>query len=358
MEKTRVIVSNVYIVNASTKEETRVLGEMVFGRLDVDQNYPDDTLISRRHLRFVCADDVVLIEDLGSTNRTKVNGKLLKASTLYKLRSRDVIEFGQQKVQIFIGGKIAGDKTKVTKAPGEKKKEQSLVFDRFMADDLVGSGGKPNAMARSQQQASAEGIVRGVEGLEIQAEVDQTQKDDGILQNLVQKKNAAWYLQFGGSEFGPVSLRELKEVVKSKQFQGGELFAFTEGLADWLPVTKLQKFLDEPQPEFTATQRIGGGVPLGGTVTCTLRGAENKITGRIDAITLSDITVTLKDPLLSEGSLFEIEVAPEPNSGVEPFKATVKSDAARSLKNTHVLVFVQATPRTKMAIERFIRSKG
>ena len=352
MEKTRVIVSNVHVVDTASKEETRILGEMVFGRAEVDKNFPQDTLISRRHFRLVPADDVVLVEDLGSTNRTKVNGKLLKPSTLYKLKSRDVIEFGQQKFQVFIDGKIVEDATKVaTLREGEKKPpDRSIVFERFTTTE-----------APAAASSSGAGGLSGLEGLEIHDQSDsivQTDKDDVILQSLVQKKNTAWYLQFSGSEFGPLSLKELKTLVQSKQFQGGALFAFTEGLADWLPIEKLSRYIEEPSAEFTATQRISAGTPLAGKISCVYRASKTgKVEGRIDAITLSEITFTLKDPFLMGTALFEMEAVPDERSGLEPFKATVKLDPSRSLKHTHTALFVQATPRTKMSIERYLRSK-
>lgn len=349
MEKTRVIVSEVYVVDTATKEETRVLGEMVFGRAEVDKNFPADTLISRRHFRLVPADDVVLVEDLGSTNRTKVNGKLLKPGTLYKLKSRDLIEFGQQKIQIFIGGKImagALKKAEDPKATGGTGAipEHSMVFERFTTSD------EPS------------GVALGLEGLDIQTDSEsnvQTDKDDVFLQSLVKKKNAGWYLQFSGSEFGPLSLKELKNLLQSKQFQGGALFAFTEGLTDWLPVEKLSRFIEDPTPEFTATQRIAGGTPLAGTVICHVRGSKaSRVEGKIEAVTLSQLTFTVKEPLLVGTALFEVEVVPEAASGVETFRATVKLEPSRSIKNTHTAVFVQATPRAKMTIERYLRSKS
>jgi pSer/pThr/pTyr-binding forkhead associated (FHA) protein len=352
MEKTRVIVSNVHVVDIATKEETRILGEMVFGRAEVDKNFPSDSLISRRHFRFVPADDVVLIEDLGSTNRTKVNGKLLKPSTLYKLKSRDVIEFGQQKFQVFIDGKIVEHATKVgtLKEGHSNLPDRSMVFERFTTSEAAAA-------------ADSQGGLQGLEGLELHNDSESialTGKDDLVLQNLVQKKNSAWYLQFSGSEFGPLTLKELKTLVQSKQFQGGELFAFTEGLADWLPIEKLSRYIEEPSAEFTATQRIAGGTPLAGTVTCVYRASKTgKVEGRLDSVTLSEITFTLKESFLVGTALFELEAKPDERSGVEPFKVTMKLDPSRSQKHTHsyTAVFVQATPRTKMTIERYLRSK-
>ena len=87
-------------------------------------------------------------------------------------------------------------------------------------------------------------------------------------------------------------------------------------------------------------------------------GKQEKVPGKIEGISLSEITVTLRDPLLVESALFELEAQPEATSGIEDFRATVKLDKDRSVKNTHTLIFMQATPRTKMSIERYIRSKG
>ena len=353
MEKTQVIVSDIYVVNQATQEETRILGEMIFGRAEVDKNYPQDTLISRRHFRIRPTTEGVLIEDLGSTNRTKVNGKLLKASTLYKLKSRDQIEFGQQKLQIFIGGKILGEHTDlIGKDPSnENAVEQSVVFERLCTGEKKAGDGRIRAIqSNSDMVLEIGGDEAGAGG----------KKDDAIIQSLVQKKNSAWYLQFAGSEFGPLSLKELKVVITSKQFQGGVLYAFTEGLADWLPVDKLQKFLEGPSAEFTATQRIGSGVPLAATVHCLLdrNNPDLKVSGTCETISLSELTVAFRKPLEVKAALFEIEVLPAPSSGIGKFSATVKLDRTRTQGASHTFLVMQAAPGTKMAIERYLRAKG
>lgn len=355
MDKTQVIVSDIYVVDQLTKEETRIFGDMTFGRVEVDKNFPKDTLISRKHFRLRPTSEGVLIEDLGSTNRTKVNGKLLKANTLYKLKSRDSIEFGQQVIQIFIGGKIVGDAAGLVSkdASNMDAVEQSLVFERLVSDKKSGDGRMKEIQSNSDMVFNS--------GLDVDSDADKgiaSKKDDAIIQGLVQKKNTAWYLQFAGSEFGPLSLKELKVVITSKQFQGGVLYAFTEGLADWLPVDKIQKFLDAPQQEFTATQRISSGVALTGTVHIYLdKNREQKITGSCESIGLSEITVAIKGAL-KPAKLFEIDVLPVPSSKIGEFRATVKLDPARENGSSHTFLFIQAAPGTKMEIERYLRSKG
>lgn len=363
MGKTRFIVADVYLVDSSTKEETRVSREMVFGRTGVDKNFPTDTLISRRHFRIVPSSDQVLIEDLASTNRTTVNGKLLKAGTLYKLRSRDLIEFGQQKLQIFIGGKICAESSELVlkDVSPEEATEASMVFERLVTGRPPPIPPKVPPPPVMPKPVAGDQIIHGVEGLDIQAvsDVRVSEKNDELLiQALTQRKNVAWYLQFEGSEFGPLSLKELKVVIKSKQFQGGALFVFAEGLAEWMPLERIQKYLDDSSAEYTATQRLGAGTPLEGKVVCRFRNVDpDRLEGKLEAVSLSSITIFLRAPLLVDTSLFDVEVEPAKASGIEPFRATVKLDKSRSLRNRHTLLLIQATPRTKMAIERYLREQ-
>lgn len=344
MAGAQIIVSDVHLVNQATQEETRISGEMTFGRADVDKIYPQDTRISRRHFRIVVSADGVFIEDLGSTNRTKVNGVPLKPKTLYRLKSRDLIEFGQQKVMIFIDGKIQADQAELMSEIPETDDavERSLVFERVC---LPGGGEEIREMNVD---------VTAVHDLD-SVQSGPALNEETILQGLVERKNAAWYLQFGGSEFGPLSFKELKVLSSTKQFEGGILFAFTEGLAEWLPVEKLQKFFESPVSEYTATQRIGGGTPFSGTVSFL---PDRKISGKCEAISLSEITVRIPNAPEFKSAFSEIEVKPASASGMEPFKAQIKIDPSRSSGTLFTLVITQASPSVKMAIERYLRAIG
>lgn len=66
-------------------------GELVVGRDVRCALRFNDPAISRRHLRFVCADGVV-VEDLGSSNGTRVNGRRIDGPT--RIADRDEIEIG------------------------------------------------------------------------------------------------------------------------------------------------------------------------------------------------------------------------------------------------------------------------
>ena len=79
MSKTRKTSVDVFITNMNTNQKILIAGALVLGRREGDIVFPEDNAISSRHLRLTAADDAVLVEDLGSTNKTKINGNGCKA---------------------------------------------------------------------------------------------------------------------------------------------------------------------------------------------------------------------------------------------------------------------------------------
>jgi len=78
--------------------------DLVVGRVDPDeQTQPDIDLtplraeeagVSRFHVRFSYKEDTLYVEDLGSTNGTRINGFELAAGKSYRLMPSDEIELG------------------------------------------------------------------------------------------------------------------------------------------------------------------------------------------------------------------------------------------------------------------------
>jgi len=54
--------------------------------------------VSRRHARITYNDDALYIEDLDSTNGTRINGFQLEPGSTYRLRDGDELEFGRLRV--------------------------------------------------------------------------------------------------------------------------------------------------------------------------------------------------------------------------------------------------------------------
>jgi hypothetical protein len=66
---------------------------VTLGREAINDIILSDPEISRRHARIFRQDSVYLLEDLGSTNGTFINGRRIHAPTI--LKDEDVVEFGE-----------------------------------------------------------------------------------------------------------------------------------------------------------------------------------------------------------------------------------------------------------------------
>ncbi|MDY6872612.1 MAG: FHA domain-containing protein [Chloroflexota bacterium] len=73
--------------------------EILLGRDLANEIAISDPEVSRRHARFLLQEENVIIEDLGSTNGTFLNGQ--RISSPQQLRAGDVITFGENIVVVF-----------------------------------------------------------------------------------------------------------------------------------------------------------------------------------------------------------------------------------------------------------------
>lgn len=92
--------------------------EIIIGREgDADFQIPLST-ISRRHARIFETDQVYLVEDLGSTHGTMLNGRRLEAGEKKVLRTGDVLELTNARLtcQIETGGVVAPEPEEATQA--------------------------------------------------------------------------------------------------------------------------------------------------------------------------------------------------------------------------------------------------
>lgn len=87
-----------YLFNNTDLTFSRLRHGLVCGRSEGQLKFEGDTLASRKHCRFIIDGYDVFVEDLGSTNRTKVNGVEIRPNIRRKLRLNDVIEFGNQRM--------------------------------------------------------------------------------------------------------------------------------------------------------------------------------------------------------------------------------------------------------------------
>jgi len=76
-------------------EETYILdGDMELGRSNKNDIVIKDPYVSGKHIKFIMKDGKVLVQDMGSTNGSFVNGKRLGSDPVY-LEDGDKIHIGQ-----------------------------------------------------------------------------------------------------------------------------------------------------------------------------------------------------------------------------------------------------------------------
>lgn len=82
--------------------------ELIVGRGDDDNpvgldlsNYGAfDSGVSRRHATLTLRREGIFVQDLGSTNGTRINGFALVAQRSYRLRNADELEFGRLRIVV------------------------------------------------------------------------------------------------------------------------------------------------------------------------------------------------------------------------------------------------------------------
>ncbi len=85
-----------FFYDVNTQTPIILKDKMVFGRSKGDINFEDDSFMSGAHCQISIVNNKVYLVDLGSKNKTKVNGNALVAKVRVSLKIGDKIEFGHQ----------------------------------------------------------------------------------------------------------------------------------------------------------------------------------------------------------------------------------------------------------------------
>jgi pSer/pThr/pTyr-binding forkhead associated (FHA) protein len=96
--------------------------EVFMGRDLANDITISDPEVSRRHARFIMQDDNVMLEDLGSTNGTFLNGE--RISTPQQLRPGDVITLGENIVMVIEKSHYDPDATVVSATAAQPEEAQ------------------------------------------------------------------------------------------------------------------------------------------------------------------------------------------------------------------------------------------
>ena len=113
---------------------------LVLGRYpDNDIVVPDDITVSGRHMRFDYTDEGLLVQDLKSSNGTRVNRKNI-GHLPYRLKAGDVVEAGHTKITVVetkekksrrgFGEVISGVRSKLSEVTGRLLKKSAAGKDK------------------------------------------------------------------------------------------------------------------------------------------------------------------------------------------------------------------------------------
>jgi len=87
-----------YLYDNRDRKFREIQNGTTYGREEVEASSKKDGLVSRRHCRFDIVGNDVYIEDVGSTNRTRINSVAIQTGRKRRLRLNDVIEIGKQRL--------------------------------------------------------------------------------------------------------------------------------------------------------------------------------------------------------------------------------------------------------------------
>jgi len=123
---------------------TLALPEQLIGRSVDCQLYIDDLSVSRNHAKVVIEGPQVLISDLGSSNKTLVNGQMLSPMTTYQLKHNDQVKAGNVIFKFLEKGNL---ETATTKELIDKAQKDALT-GAYSKGALLEKG--PEAVKRSE----------------------------------------------------------------------------------------------------------------------------------------------------------------------------------------------------------------
>lgn len=173
--------------------------DMVIGRSVESQVFIDDKSVSRAHAKFVIYNNEVSIIDLGSSNKTVINGDVVQPLTPYKLKNNDQIKTGNVIFKFLEKGSI---EAATTKDMYEKSQKDALT-GAFSKGALLDKG--PEAMKRSE-------ILNEPLSL-IAFDIDHFKKVNDT----------------HGHPAGDYVLKELARIVSTKLVRGNDYFARSGG---------------------------------------------------------------------------------------------------------------------------------
>lgn len=179
-------------------------------------------------------------------------------------------------------------------------------------------------------QAPSQELIERIQEARHSKENDTEERAGQAASSKASPVSQTWYLQYDGSEFGPLSLEEIQQIVNSKKLPG-PLFAWRPGFAKWLPVkdvVELTKLIQETklmQSTAQASNKRGKArLPFLATVKFTTPGDISrdhlKFTGISRDISEGGMLIMAKDFIGKTGDQIFVRVEPASDVGIPNFE--------------------------------------
>lgn len=106
---------------------------MTFGRDEGEETFSGDLLMSGRHFQIHFFEGEVQLEDLKSSNKTRINGRAIEAGVRIALRKLDLIEFGNQRFIFTEGHEVPpAYRERVVRPLKAKSAKEDSLFESFL----------------------------------------------------------------------------------------------------------------------------------------------------------------------------------------------------------------------------------
>jgi hypothetical protein len=185
-------------------------------------------------------------------------------------------------------------------------------------------------------------------------------------------KRSVWFLEFQGSEFGPLSLAEVQVILRSGKLKG-QLFARREGVLNWMSVEEIPEFSDDVaatgkgknKPESAQDsqdaqdeRRVSRRVPLVATVKFNVPGdstaGSNMYMGVCRDISTHGVLILSNRVPHGTTEAMQLEVSPLGSTGVEPFVAEVEVVRVLSDKKGFSVRFKKLDAVARAALQKYL----
>jgi pSer/pThr/pTyr-binding forkhead associated (FHA) protein len=138
---------------------------LTIGRRPHNDLVIDNSAISAEHAVIVSMLQDAFLEDLNSTNGTRVNGQRIKK---HFLKNNDVIELAKYRMRFECGDENAGVHTFLDNSGKRKKKHPQSLIDNADPHKIYGDG---NTVALRTSMNQAEAIIKVLNGPDIGLEI-------------------------------------------------------------------------------------------------------------------------------------------------------------------------------------------